>query len=395
VGDPVEAQEKHREDVYVEHCDSPRLLAYSRTWSCNSHSLTAQVKMGDFTKGLPMNVRSKWQGTAFVALLLAVVSYYELTKPRSTPATSLAPASPPAEEKALPMALFGTMGKEEQLVPGKELTLFEQGGVGTLTHMWFGGSWPRWGDTRIRIYIDGENKAGIDMALFLGHGIGWADDSAPWGTNRLGKTGRPSGVYNTYRIPFGKGVKITAELAPNVRQPQVFWWIVRGLTNYPVQLGSIALPTSARLHLYRREQVDAKPLEEVELLSTKRKGLLYCVTLAAASGNFNYLESCLRVFPNGRKDPLWLSSGTEDYFLGTYYFNAGLYHLPLAGLTHLDPDKAGSPFRFSAYRFPEDDPVPFQDGLRLVWRNGEELGGRRFGDPKPTTLTSYVWVYEW
>ena len=344
-----------------------------------------------------MNGKSKGNVTVIAALLLAAACYCEIAKLKGVLATSAVQASVSAEERApaLPMELFGTMGKEEQLVPGKEMPLFEQGGTGTLTHMWFGGSWSGWGDTRIRIYVDGENKAGIDMALFMGHGIGWGDNDAPWGTSRLGKTGRPSGLYNTYRIPFDHGIKVTAELAPGVRQPQVFWWIMRGLTNYPVRVGGISLPASARLRLYRREQVAAKPLEEVELLNTNRRGLLYAVTLAAASGNFNYLESCLRAFPNGRKDPLWLSSGTEDYFLGTYYFNAGLYHLPLAGVTHLDPDKAGSLFRFSAYRFHEDDPIPFQNGLRLVWRNGEELRGHRFGDPKPTTLTSYAWVYEW
>jgi hypothetical protein len=31
----------------------------------------------------------------------------------------------------------------------------------------------------------------------------------------------------------------------------------------------------------------------------------------------------------------------------------------------------------------------------LVWWNGEDLGGHMFGDTKPTTLTSYVWAYEW
>jgi hypothetical protein len=294
-----------------------------------------------------------------------------------------------------PMELFGTMGKEGTLVPGKETVLFEQPGAGTLTHMWFGGSWPAWGDTRIRVFVDGEAEPGIDMALFLGHGVGWGDDSAPWGTNRSGKTGHPSGVYNTYRIPFGKGVKVTARLAPEVRAPQTFWWIVRGLTNHPVKLAGMTLPPAARLRLHRRENVALAPLEEVAVLDTDRKGLVYAVTFAARSGNFNDLEACLRAYPNGRKDPVWLSSGTEDYFLGTYYFNAGPYHLPIAGLTHMDPDRPGSLFRFSAYRFHEDDPLPFQNGMRLVWRNGEELGGKRFGDPKPSTFTSYVWAYEW
>lgn len=298
-------------------------------------------------------------------------------------------------DPAPPMRLFGTMGKEGRLIPGEEKVLFEQVGPGTLTHMWFGGDWKGWGDTRLRVYVDAEEKPGIDMGLFLGHGIGWGNDAAPWGTSRLGKTGRPSGIYNTYKIPFGKGVKVTAQLSPEVRKPQVFWWTVRGLTDYPVQLGGIQLPPSARLRLHRVERASFAPLQEVTILDTPGRGLLYAVTFEAISTNFNYLEACLRAYPNGAKDPIWISSGTEDYFLGTYYFNAGLYHNPVAGLTHVDPDRPGSSFRFSAYRFHEDDPIPFQDGLRLVWRVGEELDGHRFGDPKKTTLTSYVWAYVW
>ncbi len=337
-------------------------------------------------------------GLGLGILLLGTAALWAFAGPtRSADQAAPASAGPaaPARAPAPPMQLFGTMGKEETLVPGEEKILFEQDGAGTLTHMWFGGSWPGWGDTRIRIYVDGEKLAGIDMALFLGHGIGWGNDSAPWGTNRIGKTGRPSGVYNTYRIPFGERVKVTASLAPSVRQPQVFWWIVRGLTDYPVRLGGIELPASARLKLHRLEKVSTAPLQELTILETKARGLLYAVTFEAISDNFNYLEACLRAYPNGRKEPVWMSSGTEDYFLGTYYFNAGIYHNPVAGLTHGDPDRPGSSYRFSAYRFHEDDPVPFQDGLRLVWRNGEELNGHRYGDPKPTTLTSYVWTYEW
>jgi Protein of unknown function (DUF2961) len=338
------------------------------------------------------------RGLGLAILLLGSAGLWAFAGPtRSADPVAHAPGGPAdqARAPAPPMRLFGTMGKEVTLAPGEEKVLFEQDGAGTLTHMWFGGSWPGWGDTRIRIYVDGEQRPGIDMALFLGHGIGWGNDSAPWGTNRIGKTGRPSGVYNTYRIPFGEGVKVTASLAPSVRGPQVFWWIVRGLTDYPVRLGGIPLPASARLKLRRLEKVSTAPLQEVTILDTKARGLLYAVTFEAISENFNYLEACLRAYPNGRDEPVWMSSGTEDYFLGTYYFNAGIYHNPVAGLTHGDPDRPGSSYRFSAYRFHEDDPVPFQDGLRLVWRNGEELNGHRYGDPKPTTLTSYAWTYEW
>lgn len=99
----------------------------------------------------------------------------------------------------------------------------------------------------------------------------------------------------------------------------------------------------------------------------------------------------MRAYINGSKAPLMLSSGLEDYFLGTYYFNRGRYATPVAGLTHFDPAHS----EFSAYRFHEDDPVFFQHGLRLTCRCGEKIEGRAFGDPPPTRYTTYVWLYQW
>jgi len=81
----------------------------------------------------------------------------------------------------------------------------------------------------------------------------------------------------------------------------------------------------------------------------------------------------------------------EDYFLGTYYFNKGLYYTPVAGLTHLDKERN----EFSAYRFHEDDPVFFHRGLRLTCRCGETLNGKGLWDPPQTQYTTYVWLYQW
>jgi hypothetical protein len=260
--------------------------------------------------------------------------------------------------------------------------------------MWFGGNWPGYEHTRIRFYVDGEAAPSIDMELFLGHGIGWEDDSAPWGTERLGKTGQPSGLYNTYRIPFGKSLRVTGQLAAGVEQPQKFWWIFRGVENLPVDLGHIQLPANARLHLQVHSDVALEPLQSVDIAHASGGGALYQVTLAVTSANCNFLEAMLRAYLNGAHDPLYLSSGTEDYFAGTYYFNRGPYHLPLSGLTHKDAPADG-PCRFSAYRFHDEDPIVFQKGLRLVWRNGEEKDGKPYGSPQRSQMTSYVWLYEW
>ena len=294
---------------------------------------------------------------------------------------------------------FGTMGKELRVLKkDKEVDLFTYKGKGVITHMWFGGSFKGYEDTQIRIYVDGEEHASISMKLFLGHGIGFKDHNAPWGTERMGKTGDPSGVYNTYKIPFGSDIKITGQLAPDADENKYFWWIIRGTENLPVVFSGVKLPDSARLKLYKLENYVAEPLEEFTMCNVNGAGMLYMVTMEAKGlrntdhwTDISYMESCVRAYMGGSDSPMFLSSGLEDYFLGTYYFNKGRYANMLAGLTHFDKEKN----EFSGYRLHEDDPVFFQDGMRLTNRCGEKIGDKIFHDPPQTRYTTYTWIYEW
>lgn len=219
------------------------------------------------------------------------------------------------------LKMFCSMGKELDVLNGyQEAELLHHEGRGCLTHMWFGGNWPGYERTRIRIYVDGEEIPSIDMELGLGHGVGFADSDAPWGCRHVGQTGHPSGLYNNYRIPFGKRIRVTGT------------W-----------------------------------------------------------KDLSFLEACMRAYVDGANEPVLLSSGLEDYFLGTYYFNRGKYANDVAGLTHLDKEKAS----FSAFRFHDEDPIFFDTGLRLTCRCGEELAGRVFHEPSDTTYSTYTWVYQW
>ena len=267
----------------------------------------------------------------------------------------------------------------------------------------------------IRIYIDGETIAGLEFQLLLAHGIGFTDREdekgrIPWGTTRIAHDADGS-VYNTYRIPFMKSIKVTATHPVGGR----FWYIIRGVENYPLIMGSLLLPKTTRLRLYKNEQVTLKPLEFLTLANiAKTAGAIYQVTLAVESNSSSYLEACMRAKIDGSPDYTWLSSGTEDFFLSAYYFNEGVYHLPNAGLTY---KKNGT---MSAYKFFEDDPLLFTSSFELIWRCGEQFDppdeggcpsdfpppvhegyGRMRRDYKPTdTLqpikaTTYTWVYEW
>ena len=310
---------------------------------------------------------------------------------------------PPVDDKSLvtpeisSLKTFGTMGKELKVLKRDiETELFNYKGKGTLTHMWFGGS--ELEHIEIKVYIDNEEQPSIDMEMYLGHGIGFKDNYAPWGTERMGNIGGGSGIYNTYKIPFGENIKITAQLDSTGKEMQNFWWIMRGTENLPIEFAGIKLPESARLKLYKLENYTAEPLEEFTMCNVKGAGMLYQITMEAKGlrdtdhwKDISYMESCIRAYMNNKEEPLYLSSGLEDYFLGTYYFNKGRYANMLAGLTHFDKEEN----EFSAYRLHEDDPVFFQNGMRLTNRCGEKIGEKIFHDPPKTNYTIYTWVYEW
>lgn len=298
---------------------------------------------------------------------------------------------------------FSSIGKGSPALDGdREAELLRHEGRGCLTHMWFGGEWPGYDQPRVRVFVDGEAAPSIDMELGMGHGFGFGPAEGPWGGRRVGKTGRTSGLYNTYRIPFGAGIRVTARRARGAPEASPFWWIIRGTEDLPVTVGGVRLPEGARLKLHRREQFTARPLEEFDLCDVHGAGALYQVTIAGRGlretggwKNLSFLEACMRAYVDGSGAPVLLSSGLEDYFLGTYYFQRGRYAHDLAGLTHLDPRDRS----FSAYRFHDEDPLFFRTGLRLTCRCGEtEDGskqGKTVGDPPETEYTTYTWVYQW
>jgi hypothetical protein len=295
---------------------------------------------------------------------------------------------------------IGGIGKGEQVLKeDTEAILYEHQGKGCLTHFWFGGNFEGVEDTRIRYYIDSETTPSIDMALYLGHGIGFRDNDAPWATKHVGKIGKNNGIFNNYRIPFGKSIRVTAQRPLGAKGNPMSWWIIRGVENGRVTLGGMELPETARLKLHRLENHTAEPMEEFNLCDVKGHGAVYQVTIAAqalSNGGMSYLEGCMRAYTGGGKEPIMLSSGLEDYFLGTYYFDTGKFHADISGLTHLDKKNRC----FSAYRFHDDDPLFFSEGIRLTCRNGETEHGTAKGPvayaaPPKTNYTTYAWVYGW
>jgi len=241
----------------------------------------------------------------------------------------------------------------------------------------------------------------------LASGVGFYDTQAPWSNDWVGK-GAHDGAWNwNIRVPFQKSVIVSfLHSSPNVSYGG-FYMIVRGAVNIPISVGEVSVPPTARLNLFKLNWVKFDPLAWVTVASVPRntKGVFFMHTLAVSSGNMNFLEGCYHAYVGNEEFPgTVLSTGTEDYFDSAWYFNAGEFHLPNAGYTHMDSNAPG--VNWSAYRFHERDPLPFTDGFSLVWRNGDatdssgikcliDAGGHPVGNPTVSSVASYSFYYTW
>lgn len=110
-----------------------------------------------------------------------------------------------------------------------------------------------WDAATLKIYIDGETEPSIAISMLelanLGNFAHGTEDKGPWGTALLGHTAANGGVYSTVRIPFAKSIRSTITSASSTGG--TFWFIIRGVEGYPIALGDVTLPPTARLKLHR------------------------------------------------------------------------------------------------------------------------------------------------
>lgn len=159
------------------------------------------------------------------------------------------------------MKTFGTSAKEAYLRGSwVENVMFEYNdGPGVITEQSFIGELQCTNENMfVNVYIDGEEEPSLDFNMFFAHGINTTaaveDKFAPWATSRFGHTAHNGGgFFNTYRIPFGKSIKITVRIPGP--QSCIMWYIVKGVRNFPIVIGDLELPSSARLKLYKTEGI--------------------------------------------------------------------------------------------------------------------------------------------
>jgi len=105
-------------------------------------------------------------------------------------------------------------------------------------------------------------------------------------------------------------------------------------------------------------------------VSSGTAGAVLGIKFDSASQDYNFLEACMRGVIDGATSPLFMSSGAEDYFLSAFYFSEGMFKTENSGLTWYEGQGT-----LSAYKMHDRDPVLFNDGFQLIFRNNENTVG--------------------
>eukprot|EP00656_Telonema_subtile_P057187 TRINITY_DN9350_c0_g1_i1.p1 TRINITY_DN9350_c0_g1~~TRINITY_DN9350_c0_g1_i1.p1 ORF type:complete len:369 (-),score=83.37 TRINITY_DN9350_c0_g1_i1:119-1225(-) len=235
---------------------------------------------------------------------------------------------------------------------------------GVITQMWHAGTS---GDPRMRVYVDDEiggPSAAVDYPVALAHGLAPEDNGTyPFQSEIFGHT-HNMGWYNTYQIPFSKAVRVTMQCS----EASSFWFRVGGAQNLPISIGNLQLPAHSRLHVMKYDQTIGMG-GLVTLASANQSGLLAQVNMFVRSSTA-YQEGCMQANVDGRK--LWISSGLEDFFLGSYFHTMPQMELGMAGF-HLSnsttcASKGNGPNSLAAYRIMHADPVLFSHSFQLQWQ---------------------------
>ncbi len=206
-----------------------------------------------------------------------------------------------------------------------------------MTHFW----------TTYPTAVDGvvvKAEASIVIEPSLAAGVGFYDGTAPWGTKWFGKGAKNGGWFWNFRIPFQKSILVSVQHTRG--NFGGFYMIVRGAVNVGISVGEISIPLSTARLVQTTTNTLAQPLnwDWVVLADVPRgqRGVMWMHTLSVASGNENFLEGCFHAYFPGATPALAdfpglvLSSGSEDYYDSAWYFDAGPFHSPVAGYTHIN-----------------------------------------------------------
>lgn len=260
--------------------------------------------------------------------------------------------------------------------PDTTFTLAEIDGPGAIQQIWMTPT-GHWRYSILRIYWDNEKEPSVEVPVGDFFGVGWGEHRQ---ISSLAVCVNPGSALNCYWImPFRKKCKITMENIGE-RRMTLYYQINYTLTDIS--------ENTAYFHAQFRRK-NPVPYGEVYTITEDIKGKGHYVGTYIAWGSNNngwWGEGEIKFYMDGdKKFPTICGTGTEDYFCGSYGFEARNeegkaeyrdYTTPYAGFHAIKPDGLNkSQTRFGMYRWHITDPIRFERDLRVTiqalgWRSG-------------------------
>jgi hypothetical protein len=262
---------------------------------------------------------------------------------------------------------------------GETAVLADLEGPGRIVRFWMTTPWinqPRaLRDTVLRIFWDGEGLPSVEVPLgdFFGAAFG---RPTPFAGGRIAIQGGACTCF--FEMPFARRARIEVENQGSRPQRFLFFhiaWVEGELPPGPVET----------FHASWRRQNPTRAGRPVSAVRARGRGRLVGLRLDMQNLAW-WLRPPFRhaVFPHGlglgmlegpelvRFDdepvPSVVGSGTEDFFLGGWYFRGGAF----STATHGAPVRSILRGRVSAYRHFEFDPIPFERALDLGFVHGTD-----------------------
>jgi Protein of unknown function (DUF2961) len=263
------------------------------------------------------------------------------------------------------------------IAPGEARLLADIDGSGAIQQIWMTPT-GRWRFSILRIYWDGSDIPAVECPVGDFFACGWGEFAQ---ITSLPVCVNPGSAFNCYwEMPFRKSCRIT--LTNIADDPMVLYYQI----NYTLT----EVPEEAAYFHAQFRRVNSLPYKEVYTLldGVVGKGHYVGTYLAWQTHNNGWWgEGEIKFYLDGDKFPTICGTGTEDYFCGSYNFDASPRHdqgytpftTPYSGLPQvIRPDGAyRSQTRFGLYRWHIMDPIRFDRDLKVtIQALGWMVGGR-------------------
>jgi hypothetical protein len=272
------------------------------------------------------------------------------------------------------------------IAPGDTLTLLDDNGPGTITHIWFTIADDEAYHLKkivLRMYWDGETTPSVETPFgdFFGLGLGeyYTYQSAPLAV------APNKGLNSFFPMPFQKHARMTVTNMGHDKVDAFYFNIDYQVYNQPLPADTLYF------HAQYRQQSPTHGLTTPwtdngdDVISNKKnlrgednylwleatgRGHFVGVTMSVLQNqDYWFGEGDDMFFVDDAPDPVITGTGTEDYFLGAYDFASKPFAYHLFGAPVIVGDeKAGS--RYSLYRFHLDSPIPFTKSFKASIEHG-------------------------